>query len=161
MESSQTTRIIWAIVAVIIIVILFFVLPGDSNKQDAEPTNVADIEVKQVDLENAGNDSDKLPKGFPSDIPLTSENVVESYSSEYKDRGYTQHTVAFDTRDTISSLHALYETYMIAAGYEVTASSVDSSVASVSGTLDNDDLTVIVTVSENTRRVTLNYLDRD
>ncbi len=156
--NSHVKTILAIIIVVVVGVVMYFVIPDGSTTN--REGNV-EITVREVNLAKANTTAEKIPKGFPAAIPVLDERVVESYSSHYKDRGYTQYTVAYETFDDPKSLVNLYEVFMQADGYDVTDSSFEGNISSIYGTKDDNDLSIVIMDrGDGDILVTLNYLQR-
>ncbi len=77
----------------------------------------------------------KLPKGFPSDIPIPKGATIEG-SLQAKSNGKNSYTVTLTAKQDIEELTELYEKYMDKEGYEETSGWGDQSFWSMTGFKD-------------------------
>lgn len=68
-----------------------------------------------------GNEANKLPKGYPMDLPVDTTNVTESYVAEYPNRNLTQYTLAFLTTKSVKEEVTMYVSAIEKAGYTFTS----------------------------------------
>jgi len=164
-KKNKTLRII--IGALIVLVLLYvFVFSGstrgtkDTSDESDSMTSPVDITLENVDISATATDEEKLPQGFPVDIPVELANVTESYSATYEDAGFTQYTVAYTSERSMNALGDEYSEYLDSNGYTITDDTSGEGFVSWYATKDNNDLSVLVSYQSDTVTVTLTYLAR-
>ncbi len=160
MEYSYTKTILAIVIIIAVGLVLYFLLlgsPGDLS----ETIEVSDgVVVEQVDLENTTG-ANRLPPGFPLDIPVNVDTIQESYSVDYNESGFTQHSLSYTTDDSIEGVYTTYKEYMENDGYDMSDTTlVADSIGSLYGAKDGNDLSVVVSVHSDGTLVNLSYLER-
>lgn len=141
------------VVAILLIVIAYSImkLPFSDQKQDPN--------VSWADT-SAENQMDRLPKGFPQNIPVEIDNLEESYSIDYEE-GVTQSVVSFYTATSADDAFFLYEYFMTEEGYDFGPSGKSPTDKTLRGSKNGNDLTVIVGTLNEGVFVQINYLNRE
>jgi len=170
MEENNNKIIFIVIGIVVVLALLYFFMPKgapqnvDQTEQqqqvEEQEVNNVDISLNQVDVENTENDIDKLPKGFPTDIPVELANITESYSTDYKDAGFVQKSLVYTSEKSVAKLFSEYETFMKDSGYEISDSTTDEGYAYLYGSKNGDDLSVVLEGSDGSTIASITYLDR-
>jgi hypothetical protein len=118
------------------------------------------VTVLKTNLSKSAGTS-KVPAGLPNDIPIETANVTESYTAIYPDKGFTQYTISFITSRTVALTLSDYSSYMKKAGYTMMANIGSNKVHNyLYGTKNNNDLSVVVNLSNGKTVVQLAYLKR-
>ena len=148
-------------VVVVIGVAWYFLMPVPAAtpvKVKQVNSGVAEVEVTKTDI--AQNGISKLPVGFPKDIPVEVPNISESYRAVYASRGVTQYTVSYTSLKTREALWTTYSDFMNSAGYAVDKENSSKSLGQITGTKDNDTLSVVLSTHGGLSLAQLNFLDR-
>lgn len=159
-EGRSKTSVIFLILIFALLLIVLYVL-GTSFKKGDVPANT-EVEVTQVDLNQAEGDQ-RLPAGFPRDIPVEPSGAFESYTMNYTDRGVIQYTVSFNSADSLDALYTTYTDYVASAGFEVISSVSDSSTQrTLYASRAGDDINIVISAEEGGSTVVqISYLDRN
>jgi len=127
---------------------------GETQTAPKEVTTVNSTDLAQK------SDRDQLPAGFPSDIPVdTTNKLSQSYVLAFPDRGVNQYTVEFNTKLSAQAQYKTYLDFMTANGYTFGESGKNAN-ASLYGTKNNDDLSVVFSSQNGVTTVSISYLDR-
>jgi len=158
-------------IAVLLVVLLFVVgivyfflnksilSPAPLPPQVEEKSEEA-FEIKHKYVMGESASSSKVPPGFPTEIPIEEENIIESYSVEHKNRSLTQYTVSFNTSRTPGQVYSDYEKYMTEAGYSFGRNGKDPQNYNLYGTLSNDDLSIYINFKGEKRHIVVGFIDR-
>jgi signal transduction protein with GAF and PtsI domain len=153
------------LVLVIVVVLAiggYLLLSGGAG----EPKNETPIEtvtkrdgviVAKTDVTKSGS---KVPQGFPSDIPIESVNITDSYKAFYERVQATQYTVNYTSDRDREDLWNMYSKFMNDSGYRIDVAQTSRGLGQISGAKGDDSMTVIVTSSNGISLVQLSYLDR-
>ncbi|PIP87401.1 hypothetical protein COW81_00435 [Candidatus Campbellbacteria bacterium CG22_combo_CG10-13_8_21_14_all_36_13] len=166
-EHNNKTIFITLGVVVALIVFYFFIAKNtqidttqEDQQQEQQDVNDVEISLNQVDVENVENEADKLPEGFPTDIPVELSNITESYSTDYKDAGFVQKSLVYTSEKGVAWLFSEYEKFMKDNGYEITDSTTDDGYAYLYGSKEGDDLSLVFEGADGSTIVSVTYLDR-
>ncbi len=154
-ENNHKTVFLVLGIILLIILVYFFVF---YNKSD-QPVGEIDVSLNKVDVSAALTDEDKLPQGFSKDIPVELSNITESYSTEYKDAGFTQSSLSYTSDRTVEDLYKEYEAYMTSDGYDIYDSELSDDYASIDGSKGEIELSVVVDGLGETRVVSVSYVE--
>lgn len=162
-NDSIKKGIIFLLIAAIVLAV-FFILSGDKVEEevsDSQVTTKENVVVTKTNLA-AAQAVGKLPAGFPDGVPVDTSDVYESYSMSYPERGMVLYSVGFNSDLTVDDNYTSYLKYMNDAGYSFADNGrVNSGArASLYGTKDSKDLSVVITSQGNKTTIHLNYLDR-
>jgi hypothetical protein len=153
-------KVVLAIVAVLALVLLGYW----AYKQFVAPSSDATMEAGEFMPVKIGENTPvagRLPAGFPAEIPVEIEGVTEAYARTYPERGVTQYTVVYKSASSLTEKFSEYESYMESAGYISAEDGSNMSSNFLSGTKDNDDLSVVLSIDGESTVVNLTYLDRE
>ncbi len=163
-SSDKPTKgksiILLVAVFIALILIMYFLMRSPTTITSPVEVN-SNVVTSQTDIANALTPEDRLPQGFPSDIPVDTAEMIESYSAEYKDIGATQYTVMYASSRPMEELYAQYLSFMTDAGYEFGDNGKNEEQKELIGTKDNDNLIVKVSTREGRVFVQISFLDRD
>lgn len=98
------------------------------------------------------------PRGFPPDIPLESNNLTESATTEFPRENARQLSVSYQSSKTIAEKYAEYRNYMTASGYQITEGDAGSPIRTILGTKESANLSVVINRAEGGTLVQLSYL---
>ncbi len=116
------------------------------------------IEVTKTNVVESGGS--RLPKGFPTDIPVEATTVGDSYKAFYEKVGVTQYTVSYTSNKTKNELWDIYDKFMQGAGYTIQPYSSVKSTGQISGMKGDDSLSIIISSQKSVSLVQISYLDR-
>ena len=149
-----------AILLLLFIVGFFLYFNSTSYKLKHIKNTVENVSTSQIDLATAKG-MDKVPPAFPRDIPINTETISASYIMDYIDRNMTQSVVTYLASESQGKLYNMYLGYMAEVGFKVRLSSRNSEEQGyLTGTKNNDTLSIIITSKEGMTEVRLIYLDR-
>ncbi|PIP87399.1 hypothetical protein COW81_00425 [Candidatus Campbellbacteria bacterium CG22_combo_CG10-13_8_21_14_all_36_13] len=154
MEEHNNKNLFIAVGVLLLIVLVYFLFFSGGLKSNSN------ISMNKIDIAGAKTDADKLPGAFPTNTPVELSNITESYSTEYKDDGFIQNSLSYTSQKSLGDIYSEYEKFMEENGYEISNSILDVDFASLEGTIDGDDLSIVVEDSNGTRTVSASYLDR-
>lgn len=120
------------------------------------PSSSQSTKIIETDLTGAN----KLPAGFPSDIPVEMANVTESYAGQYQSLNATQYSVSYTSKQAAGTLWDSYSAFMSQSGYTINPKATSKSVGQISGTKNGDTLSVVISSHNGTSLVHLSYLDK-
>lgn len=104
---------------------------------------------------------DRLPQGFPQNIPVETDSLQESIKTEFPDKKLTQYSVTYTSSKTIDDMRATYESFFKNENYVIKPQISDTPQVQIHTSKDGNDISVII---ENTdtgsTRVFLVYIDR-
>ena len=165
-SSSQPVILISALL-IILFIAVFAVssLPKRNAEVNLQNENQAtqtiqrqlEIDVKKIDLTQAQG-TNRLPSGFPSNIPVDTLTIYESYTAEYPTA--TQATVAYKTERSISDAYKVYHDYMKNAGYVFRPNGEDMEKGILYGKLLNNDLSILITQKDANTSVQMSWFKR-
>ncbi len=161
-KSWGAPAIIVTFVVLFIIVVLMYI-GGASLNQGSTPQAVSEEKtvVYKGDV-NASLMQDKLPQGFPMDIPVETAMLEESVKVDYTERGATQYSVVYLSEKSKDEVTTTYIKFFSDNGYQITPQQTGlANTTQLYGQKNNDDLSVVIesTDAGNTR-VLLTFLDR-
>jgi hypothetical protein len=136
-------------------------VPRSDIKADSEEQSmVTEPVVHKLDVTAATTPEDKLPQGFPQDIPVNLETIVAGSTSAFTGRTYVQYSVSFLSDRTRAQEYQSYLSFMTNAGYEFGSAGRNPQQFSLYGTKDNDDLSITISEQSGKTLVHIGYLDR-
>lgn len=131
-DTGNNKIIVLAIVFILLLVGAFYFLSMKKTPAPVQNTGTTGteqnntgltqekVEIKKTSL-MTGNEANKLPKGYPMDLPVDTTNVTESYVAEYPNRNLTQYTLAFLTTKSVKEEVTMYVSAIEKAGYTFTS----------------------------------------
>jgi hypothetical protein len=163
MEASQNKTIVSTIIIVIILVFgVGYMLFGKDTPPLQKDTATSPITNNSpvVLVENTPlvNGIVPIPAGFPSDIPLEADKVLESATTHYPNQNASQLSLNYQSSKTIAQKYAEYKAYMEQRGYQMTEDNTSSSVKSIFGIKDDTNLSVVISNTNEKTLVQLSYL---
>lgn len=150
------------IILVVLLVAGAFLLTGgffSSTPESDEPGD--EVSVSYTDLDNASTLEERLPEGFPTDLPIDSEAIEESYNVRLG--GSDQKTLSYVTDSAFDDVVDVYLRYINNNGYEIEYMDNEGAgeFATFAGVNSEGQLEVVVTPAnpEGTQtRVHLSYI---
>lgn len=165
----QANKKSWGAPAIIIVFVILFSIVvlmyvGGAKRNTTVTTQLSEEKtvVYKGDL-NASASNQKLPEGFPVDIPVETAIMEESVKVNYTERGITQYSVVYITEKTKNAVISSYLSFFSEQGYQVSPPSIgeNNGPTQVDAKKNNDDLSIVVeTTQEGKTRVLLTFLDR-
>ncbi len=163
-KVNQWVKILFALVAVGLVFLVWFglkkifVKPAPIDVATTTPrTNNGNISVTKTDV--AQNGGSKLPQGFPASIPVENLTIKDSYKAVYSNLSVTAYTVSYTSQKSRDDLWTTYDNYMNSTGYVIDRDS-SKSAGQISGTKDNNTLSVFVSAHNGISLVQISYVSR-
>lgn len=133
-----------------------------STKAPASENNPASEETKAIVYKtdvNAATGKEKLPEGFPANIPVETDSVQDSIKSEIPDMHVTQYSVTYLSDKSVDAVQSIYTAFFTQEGYTTKPSG--QAPVQLYATKNNDDLSVVIETTDTGKtRVFVSYLDR-
>jgi hypothetical protein len=149
------------IAGILVLAVIFVLNRGEEASLDKTPIESVvkkdGVTVAKTDVTKSGS---RVPQGFPSDIPIESINVIDSYKAFYEKVQATQYTVNYTSDRDREDLWNMYSKFMNDSGYRIDVAQTSRGVGQISGAKGDDSLSVIVTSSNGISLVQISYLDR-
>ncbi|MFZ2484427.1 MAG: hypothetical protein WAX80_00675 [Minisyncoccia bacterium] len=162
METEQNTKVVSAVVVIIIILFAGYFLMSKYDRSPEEPGNLEGTEQEPVSVvvENTQKVDGVLPapSGFPTDIPTETGAVLESVTTSYPGQGAKQLSLSYRSSKTVTQKYTEYKNYMTASGYQIKEGAANSPVRAIFGTKQESNLSVAISSSEGKTLVQLSYL---
>ncbi len=163
MEQSQKIKISSAVITIVLVLTLGYILfnkyrtPAETS---LKVSNDTDSQPMKVEVENTQMVSGVLsaPAGFPSDIPLEKENILESVTTNFPENNARQLSVSYQSSRTVAQKYAEYKKYMQDIGYQMTEGEANATVRSIFGTKEGNNLSVAISSADGKTLVQLAYL---
>jgi len=158
-QSSKFPKeviILTALIVVIVLAVLVLQTTGRSAKQNFTSENV---KVTKVDPTKATG-KDKLPQGFPEDIPVNYSGVYESTTLTYPDRQVVLYSVSYYSAKQSEELYAEYEKYLAGAKYSIVNKSKSAAQMTYQASRVNDTLSVVITPRSPGAMIQLAFVDK-
>jgi len=130
--------------------------PSAEPKKDFDVATAGGAKVAFGDVTSTARS--KLPPGFPKEIPVEQDIVIESYRAVYEEYGFTQYAYTYVSERSFDSLWEEYADFFESSGYIIEAE--DEEEGTLKGRKDNDELTVNIAVNNQRSFVSLNYVEK-
>jgi hypothetical protein len=153
-EVSKSKNMLLLIVAIVMIFIAAYLLP---EKYRAIETNQNLSTVVLVENTREIHGVLPVPSGFPKDIPIENQNIVDSSTTYHPIEDIKQFYVSYLSEKGVAEKFNLYREYMIQAGYIL---SEEKSKRSLSGTKGNSTLYVNLGERDGKTLVELSFLSK-
>lgn len=167
-QHKKSINIVWIVISFVVVIGLsYYAIQNKGSLNVSAPTKNTkeNIDIQNVNLSSVKSDADKIPQGFPNDIPLEIANITEGQKANFVDRGVTQYTVSYKSAKSLSSKYSEYTNFASKSGYSFVANGyikTDSSSGfyAIKG---DDSLTVMVSEIPNEKNVLIQitYLHKD
>ncbi|KND48569.1 MAG: hypothetical protein AB200_02485 [Parcubacteria bacterium C7867-005] len=156
----RTVLLILGLVVLALIVVFCFRYGFRYPKQDFSSEKVL---VQNTDLATAEGEN-KLPAGFPKEIPVEINNITESVTLSYPERGATLYSVAYQSARGTSDLSNLYSKFIkdnnfILSNANDKLEKGETKMTFLS-TKNNDDLSITITKLATGNTIQISFLDR-
>ena len=152
-------KIVILLILVAVVVGVAYLIATRVDKDDgAGQQEEEKVKFEHVDLSQASG-NDRLPPGFPADIPVETDTAIESYVGNYTDLPGVQRTFSYKSGQTPVQKFNEYKKYMTDNGYEFNEEN-EGTVYSLVGDKDNDTLSVVTSVMGQQTLVQITYIDR-
>jgi hypothetical protein len=152
-RSLLTQRFIYIGVAVLVLLALlavYFLINGRQPRftQDNVAVTYADP---------AGEGDARLPEGFPRDIPVNPDRLIESIKMAYEDMGTTLYSVSFIAEASPAEEFAKYFSYIRNAGYNIEPESINAERGVLFGVRGGEEIQIIISPREEWSLVQIAY----
>jgi nitric oxide reductase large subunit len=148
-----------ALFVLLFLLVLFMYGRINSTKTENDPVVTQDKTIVYGGNLKSANSQERLPAGFPTDIPVETDSLEQSLKTEYPEKGLTQYSVTYTTAKSIEEVQTSYNSYFSKDGYEIT-SKVENPVQ-IYASKNGDDVSVVIeTNSAGKTRVFVVFLDR-
>jgi len=120
LESSTPKRNPIALVAVfVILLVLAFIMFGKNKDDVTNPSENNSTNVTKENVVMTKAEAGKVPTGFPSSIPVESNNIILADTKVYTDRAtpVTLYTVNYTSSKTVAEKYNEYLSFMTKEGY--------------------------------------------
>ena len=154
-QLSRKNTVLLVIALLILLVVAALMTDTSKNKSTKEH-----VVVKSPDMQGGGDNSQKIPEGFPVFIPLETEDIVESYSMNYPDRKITQHTVNYRSSKTQDQKYKEYLDFMTKNGFTFGPEGKNTKTGTLYAAKNGNDLLVVTTQVGQKTLVQIAYIDR-
>jgi hypothetical protein len=147
--------------AVLLIVLLIVVAGGTAlyKKFYKQPITKENVVVTRAENADTGGIKNIIEK-FPKNIPVDTERVGESFSSDYSDRGVIVSSISYVSAKEKLDLYIQYQAYLIDNHFVIDAENDNAEQGTIIGTKDNDDLSIAISENNGLRTVRLAFTDR-
>lgn len=131
-----------------------------SQKEVKNPYTQDKVIVKNADLTKGLPAREVLPAAFSKELPLPKDaKVTNSSVSNYTEKKVILSVFSYTTTQTQAEIYALYDSYMTGLKF-VFGVDGKKNDRYLSGTKNNDDLTVTIDTNGKETTVTVSFLDR-
>lgn len=137
MLQSKNIKTVSVIVILLILVVgyvLFRKYPAP-NQENLLTSDSVDDRSATVIVENTPmvNGTFSVPTGFPLDIPLERDGILESATTRYPGQNARQSSISYRSSRTLAQKYTEYRDYMRQAGYQMTEGNTTSPIKNISG----------------------------
>jgi len=154
---TRTSRIIWAAVIVVVILIAVAIILR-SRKPAAQKTSTA-ITHPLNHIQPTYAENGDLASTFPTGLVLgTKPDVTQSYSVPSGDQ--SQSTAEFDVQETPDTIFQAYIAYFHANSYGIISEQESQSAGSIYASSKGADISVIINSVQNSSSVFVSYLKK-
>lgn len=98
------------------------------------------------------------PAGFPSSIPLERDSIVTSTLTNFPDRGATQRSVMYHSKESVEAKRAEYSAYLESNSYTVEQILREDGTVFFSGKKGEETLSIVITIWEEFTRVYVTHV---
>ena len=118
--ESSNLKIILSIVAILLIVAVYFVFKDDDKSEDGEIINNQAESNNQETIAVVENlpivqGKASVPQGFPIEIPIEKDRVFESANTLYPNQSAKQLSLSYNSSKTVAQKYTEYKEYLIKA----------------------------------------------
>jgi hypothetical protein len=162
---NNTKKSFLNVLALVVVVVVVFV--GwrfyDLNRSPKNTFSSENVQLKKQASFFSGKS--KLPEGFPKEIPIEAESLVQSDVLVYPDRNATLYSVSYTSSKTIEELTEIYKSYYYGTPYILHLDNFGKKIGDAYvfvATSASKDLTVMLTPQAGAPTVVqLSYLVRN
>jgi hypothetical protein len=150
-----------SLIVVLAILVVFFMIKNGPTIDGRNPEVLAKQPgAGEAEVVNSMGTDQKIPDGFPSNIPVEAGNMTQGYKINYKDHATTQYTVAFTSSVPRDTIWKAYSDVMKATGY-VVATSSSKELGVLQARRWNDELNISINDYGTDHLITINFIDRE
>ncbi len=146
---------------IVLLIVLLILIAGGITvyKQYNSKSKNKNVTIETVDLRTAKGEN-KLPKGFPRDIPVDLSNVTESFSANYEDDKVLQGGFTFMSQQTKDEAYNSYLTSITNSGYILDTQNTNKEAGYILGTKDGSQISFAITEINNSVQIQVAYTNR-
>lgn len=160
-EGQGSHKSFFVIVGVIVVLVILYLILSVLGVFKSGPPYVPVADGVEVTIADKNSATERLPAGFPQDIPVDTDTLTESTQADYTEYSITQYTVGYTSSQSQGALWADYQAFMLQNGYEIDIENTDDTYGVMRGILGPDELNVLIMRRGNGSHITINYLDRN
>ena len=129
------------------------------DDQSGEVTDAESPIITEVDITSATTDEQKLPAGFPSDLPIEFDGLSLSYAADYQAADINDKVIEYVSTQSVADVVAEYEAYMTDNDYDFNTKEFnDGDLVQVRGLQTDNVLSVVIEVNADDEvMVTVGY----
>jgi hypothetical protein len=148
------TIIVALIIAALLIVTVRYSKFGMAQKFTNEK-----VRVEKIDIGNS-SDTEKLPAGFPADIPVEFNNITDSQTLDYTDKKAKLYSITYVSARQFEELYAEYNRFFATNKYFVRTKTKTADRILFEAMQPEGSLTIIITPQSGKMMVQIAYLAR-
>jgi hypothetical protein len=162
MESSLNIKKILITIVILVVLVFALSLGRRSQSDQNELTGNLDDSSAIVMVENTPvvDGVISVPDGFPPDIPLEKDKILESSTTRYPKQSLRQLSVSYQSLEPVAQKYMEYKNYMGLAGYSLKEEEPIAPTKVISGTKGDSNLSVVISNSGGRTLVQLSYLSK-
>jgi hypothetical protein len=127
---------------------------------DQKITETDKVLIEKTDLSASAGAVDKLPSGFPADVPSETVGIFESYKAFYKEKDVTQYSVSFYSDSPVDNKYNEYKSFFVNDGYALQDDSLDSTQASLYASRNGRSVSIVISIKDGKTIVQLTVLQK-
>ncbi|TAL49358.1 hypothetical protein EPN83_01255 [Patescibacteria group bacterium] len=161
-QANKSVAVL-VVFAIILVGVAYFMMHSSysvptTQKQPSFPVTKENVSIQNINLATAKTEAERLPAGFPSNIPVETKDAFESYRMDYNDRGVTQYTVSYKTAKSPAEKFKEYADFMIKDGFSFGTDGKNEKEGILYGTKSENSLLILIKSVEGKTYVQLSYL---
>jgi|SRR3989344_8419426 len=139
-NGQRKVRNIFTVVILLVffLSLLYLLFPSRPGTRTYSENKVLE---EKIDI-GAVSFSERLPKGFPEDIPVERENITESTSLTFSDQKQKSYKVIYFSNQSPDEVFSTYVDYMNGAKFWISPGGINRSEGIIYGSRQNDNLAV-------------------
>jgi hypothetical protein len=158
---SQTPKVVLVAILILAAIVIGALVTKTKTEDTTQTAPVAEKKPDRTVRTSVNvSSAQKLPVGFPEDIPIEVMGITESHRRDYVDRGMAVYFAAFLSSQTLSQKKSEYESFMKSSGYVIKEQTQPKDRVILFATKGEDDLSVMVSPEGSKSIVKITYVDR-
>lgn len=165
-QSGHSRKNAWEaalviIVAIIVIAGILVFLRSSSQKPQMQPQKFSseNVNVSKVDLATATGDA-RLPVGFPTNIPVELNNISESTTLAYPERGATLYSVSYTSAKQPEEIYTEYGDYLKSNKFNIGINTKTAQQMMYQASTSTTSISVVITPHPGGTMVQIAYVVR-